>query len=109
MSSNEIASSGGRRLRASSAPATSKRHASIALLFSGAVTPKSFTQALKTDKNVNTFGLTPPYNGGVRNVDGESCVSNGTFVRAEVSNGQIVAFKRGQFIDVATDKVVASK
>jgi ABC-type branched-subunit amino acid transport system substrate-binding protein len=75
----------------------------------GSVTPTSFTRALKADKNVNTFGLTPPFNGGVRNVDGQSCVSNGTFVRAQVMNNKIVAVKPGQFISVATDRVVATK
>ena len=75
----------------------------------GSVTATSFTRALKADKNVNTFGLTPPFNGGVRNVDGESCVSNGTFVRAQVKKDQIVAVKAGQFISVATDKVVPAK
>jgi Periplasmic binding protein len=76
---------------------------------SGSVTPQSFTHALNTAKNVNTFGLTPPYNGGVRNVDGESCVSNGTFVSAAIHSSKIIAVKPGQFIDVATNKPVTTK
>jgi ABC-type branched-subunit amino acid transport system substrate-binding protein len=81
----------------------------VASTVKGQITPQSLTAALNTSRNVDMYGLTPPYSGANRGADGEACVSNGTVVQSTVKGGKLVAETPGQFIDLATGKTLSSQ
>lgn len=81
----------------------------IATTMDTRITAKTFTAAIKSSHNISTYGLTPPYSGATRNVDGQGCVSNGTVVRSIIKAGKLVAANPGHFISLATGKAITEK
>jgi hypothetical protein len=81
----------------------------LASRINGAVTPQSMMAALSSATNVDMYGITPPYNGPARGVNGQKCVWNGTVVRAQIKDGKLVADTPGQFVNLASGKTLSVK
>jgi ABC-type glycerol-3-phosphate transport system substrate-binding protein len=80
----------------------------LAATIKGPITAHSMTTALSTSKNISMYGITPPFAGSQRGINGQACVSNNTVVHDVIAHGKLVAVHPGQFIDPQTGKTITA-
>jgi hypothetical protein len=78
----------------------------LAATIKGKISASSMMTALKTSKNISMYGITPPFSGSARGINGQACVSNNTNVHDVITNGKLVALHAEQFINPTTGKTV---
>jgi branched-chain amino acid transport system substrate-binding protein len=78
--------------------------ANVASTIHGPVTRASMMAALRRARNVDMYGITPPWNGPARGKYGIACSPTNAAVEETIKNGKPVADHPGIFVDATTGK-----